>query len=41
MEDKQIRIGYKVGGSFDDYGVNGSIGFEILFPHIYSSYEEA
>lgn len=41
MEDKQIRIGYKVGGSFDDYGVNGSIGFEILFPHIYSFYEEA
>ena len=41
MEDKQIKIGYKVGGSFDDYGVNGSIGFEILFPHIYNSYEEA
>lgn len=41
MENEQIRIGYKVGGSFDDYGVNGSIGFEILFPHIYSSYEEA
>lgn len=41
IENEQIRIGYKVGGSFDDYGVNGSIGFEILFPHIYNSYEEA
>ena len=41
MNDKQIRIGYKVGGSFEDYSVNGSVGFEILFPHVYSSYEEA
>lgn len=41
MENEQTRIGYKVGGSFDDYGVNGSIGFEILFPHVYNSYEEA
>lgn len=35
------QIGYKIGGSFEDYGTNGSIGFEILFPHTYSSYEEA
>ena len=41
MNDKQIRIGYKIGGSFEDYSDNGSVGFEILFPHIYSSYEEA
>lgn len=41
MENKQIKIGYKVGSSFEDYSDNGNIGFEILFPHIYVSYEEA
>ena len=35
------QIGYKIGGSFEDYSDNGNIGFEILFPHIYASYEEA
>ena len=34
-------IGYKIGGSFEDYSDNGDIGFEILFPHVYASYEEA
>lgn len=37
MSKKQIKVGYKIGGSFEDYGA----GFEILFPHTYSSYEEA
>ena len=41
MNKEQIKIGYKIGGSFEDYGTNGSVGFEILFPHTYSSYEEA
>jgi len=41
LNKKDIKIGYKIGGTFDDSSVNGSIGFEILFPHIYSSYEEA
>lgn len=41
MDKKQIKVGYKVGGSFEDYGVNGSVGFEMIFPHTYSSYEEA
>ena len=36
-----IKIGYRIGGSFEDYCKDGNIGFEILFPHIYSSYEEA
>lgn len=36
-----IKIGYKIGGSFEDYCKEGSVGFEILFPHIYSSFEEA
>lgn len=40
-ELRKTKIGYKIGGSFEDYGTNGSIGFEILFPRIYSSYEEA
>lgn len=35
------KIGYKIGGSFEDFGTNGDIGFEILFPHIYTSREEA
>ena len=35
------QIGYKIGGSFEDYSDNGDIGFEILFPHVYASYEEA
>lgn len=38
---KKHKIGYKLGGSFDDLGASGNIGFEILFPHIYSSYEAA
>ena len=41
MSIKQIKIGYKIGGSFEDYSVNGSIGFEIVFPHTYSSYKKA
>ena len=36
-----IKIGYRIGGSFKDYCKDGNVGFEILFPHIYSSYEEA
>lgn len=36
-----IKIGYRIGGSFEDYCKDGNVGFEILFPHIYSSYEEA
>ena len=36
-----IKIGYRIGGSFEDYCKEGNVGFEILFPHIYSSYEEA
>lgn len=35
------KIGYKIGCSFENYSDNGDIGFEILFPHIYASYEEA
>lgn len=35
------NVGYKCGGSFEDYSNKGSIGFDILFPHTYSSYEEA
>lgn len=38
--DKQ-KIGYKLGALFEDYGVNGGIGFEILFPHTYFSRKEA
>ena len=41
MDRQKMKIGYKVGGSFEDYCEDGSVGFEILFPHIYSSYEEA
>ena len=41
MDRKKVKIGYKLGGSFEDYCQNGDIGFEILFPHIYISYEEA
>lgn len=41
MSEKQIKVGYKIGGSFEDYSPNGSVGFEIVFPHTYSSYEEA
>lgn len=41
MNKEQVKIGYKIGASFEDYGTNGDIGFEILFPHIYSSREEA
>ena len=36
-----IKIGYRIGGSFEDYCKDGNVGFEILFPHIYPSYEEA
>lgn len=36
-----IKIGYRIGGSFEDYCKDGNVGFEILFPHIYSSFEEA
>lgn len=36
-----MKIGYKVGGSFEGYCRDGSVGFEILFPYTYSSYEEA
>lgn len=36
-----IKIGYRIGGSFEDYCKDGNVGFEILFPHIYFSYEEA
>ena len=36
-----IKIGYRIGGSFEDYSKDGNVGFEILFPHIYSSFEEA
>lgn len=35
------KIGYKTGASFEDYTVNGGIGFEILFPSTYAFYEEA
>ncbi len=41
MNEKQIEIGYKIGGLFEDYSANGSVGFEIVFPHTYSSAEEA
>lgn len=41
MNKKQIKIGYKIGGSYEDNSTNGSVGFEMLFPHTYSSYEEA
>lgn len=41
MNVKQIKIGYKIGASFEDYCKNGNIGFEIVFPHIYHSHEEA
>ena len=36
-----IKTGYRIGGSFEDYCKDGNVGFEILFPHIYSSFEEA
>ena len=36
-----IKIGYRIGGSFEDYCKEGNVGFEILFPHIYSSQDEA
>lgn len=36
-----IKIGYRIEGSFEDYCKDGNVGFEILFPHIYPSYEEA
>lgn len=35
------KIGYKLGASFEDLGTNNEVGFEIVFPHIYDSYEEA
>ena len=36
------KIGYKLGGDFCDVGHDGySIGFEILFPHVYSTSELA
>lgn len=41
MDKQKMKIGYKVGGSFEDYCKDGSVGFEILFPYTYSSYEEA
>lgn len=41
MNKIQTKIGYKCGGSFEDYSDKGAVGFEIIFPHIYSSYEEA
>ena len=28
------QIGYKIGGSFEDYSDNGDIGFEILFVYL-------
>lgn len=34
-----IKIGYRIGGSFEDYCKDGNVGFEILFPHIYSSFD--
>lgn len=38
MSDK---IGYKIGGCFEDFGENGeSFAFEILFPMIYDTKEE-
>lgn len=41
MDRQKSKIGYKVGASFEDYGKDGGVGFEILFPHIYTSFEEA
>lgn len=26
-----IKIGYRIGGSFEDYCKDGNVGFEILF----------
>ena len=41
MDKQKMKIGYKVGGSFEDYCEDGSVGFEILFPYTYPSYEKA
>lgn len=41
MSIEQIKIGYKIGASFGDYSENGDIGFEILFPNTFTSFEEA
>lgn len=44
MNEKVIKtrkIGYQLGASFEDLGAKECVGFEILFPHIYASYEEA
>ena len=39
---KMRKIGYKVGGVFDDVCMNSrDVGFDILFPKVYDSYEEA
>ena len=38
-----MKIGYKIGGSFDDVCDNArdDVQFEIVFPYVYASYEEA
>ena len=41
MDRQKIKIGYQVGASFEDWSKDGEVGFEILFPYIYSSYDEA
>ena len=39
MDRKKTKIGYKIGFTFEDEV--GDICFQILFPHIYTSFEEA
>lgn len=40
-ESVKVKIGYKIGASFADWSKEGDIGFEIIFPHVYASFEEA
>lgn len=41
MNKQKAKINYKIGVSFEDCGKDGGVGFEILFPHIYASFEDA
>lgn len=36
-----MQIAYKLEGAFEDIGKNDRIGFEIVFPQIYMTYEAA